>query len=151
MSTLQPNSAQTLNQISPPKPQKAWVVFSGQTDLSWLKILKPGYRHCYILINDGDHWISMDPLSGHTEIMVHHIAPDFDLPNWLRERDFKTVPVHLTPKKIQAPCALYSCVEAVKRVIGLHDFWIMTPWQLYKKLAKLYYCAPQNAAPATAS
>jgi len=32
---------------------KAWVVFSGEADLPWLKILKEGYRHCYVLLNDG--------------------------------------------------------------------------------------------------
>lgn len=152
MSTLNPTAPEpVLNQISQPKPQRAWVVFSGQTDLPWLKILKPGYRHCYVLINDGDHWISLDPLPGHTEVMVHHIAPDFDLPNWLKARGFKYVPACITPQNTQSPWAFYSCVEAVKRVIGLQDRWVITPWQLYKKLTKKQCGTPQNTAPVTAS
>lgn len=130
-------------QISQPKPQKAWVVFSGQTDMWWLKCLKPGYRHCYVLINDGEHWLSVDPLSCHTEIIVHHIAPDFDLPDWLRARNFKVVPATMTPQTSPAPWMVYSCVEAVKRILGLHKFWIITPWQLYKALVKTAYCCPQ--------
>ncbi len=120
--------------ISNPKTQKAWVVFSGQTELPWLKILKPGFRHCYVIINDGDHWISIDPLSCHTEIMVHHLTPDFDLPSWLRRRNLKVVAADITPQQRQAPVSLYSCVESVKRILGVHDFWVMTPHQLYRRL-----------------
>jgi hypothetical protein len=125
-----------LSQISQPKEQKAWVVFSGDADLPWLKILKKGYRHCYVLLNDGEHWISLDPLSCHTEIMVHHIAPEFDLSGWLALRDLTVIPAEIKPKTSQAPIGFYSCVEAVKHVLGLHNPWIITPWQLYKKLRK---------------
>ena len=48
--------------------QNAWVVFSGQTEISWLKFLRPGFRHCYVLINDGERWTSIDPLSHITEV-----------------------------------------------------------------------------------
>ena len=133
-----------LSQISQTKPQKAWVVFSGQADIGWLKILKNGFRHCYIVLNDGDHWISIDPLSCHTEIMVHHIAPDFDLPAWLRARNLKVVPAPLNPRTTQAPWMIHSCVEAVKRMLGIHDIRIITPYQLYKKLVKAAYCCPQT-------
>ena len=67
--------------------QNAWVVFSGQTEISWLKFLRPGFRHCYVLINDGERWTSIDPLSHVTEISVHHHVPvEFDLPGWLQAR-----------------------------------------------------------------
>lgn len=123
-----------ITQISPPKPQSVWVVFSGQADLKWLRILKPGFRHCYVILNDGEHWISLDPLSGYTEVKVHHIAPDFDLPAWLIARDMIVVQARIAPKCKQAPIAIHSCVEAVKRVLGLHAPLIVTPYQLYKKL-----------------
>ena len=126
-----------LKQISHPKPQEAWVVFSGQADLPWLKILKPGFRHCYVLINDGEHWISIDPLSCHTELMVHHIAPQFDLPGWLTSRGYTVITAPITPKRTVAPIGIYSCVEAVKRLLGIHNRWVMTPWQLYKTLVKI--------------
>lgn len=127
-----------LKEISQPKSQKAWVVFSGQADLLWLKILKPDFRHCYLLLNDGDHWISIDALSCHTEVTVHDLAPDFDLPAWLAARDLKIIPATLTPQTCQAPWTFYSCVESVKRILGIHDRWIITPWQLYKYVTKEY-------------
>ena len=116
--------------------QKAWVVFSGQTEISWLKFLKPGFRHCYVLINDGERWTSIDPLSHVTEISVHHHVPvEFDLPAWLASRGNRVVkaPLHRDITKA-APFMLFTCVEAVKRVLGIHRRGIVTPWQLYRHL-----------------
>jgi len=30
----------------------------------------------------------------------------------------------------------FSCVEFIKRVLGIHSCFILTPWQLYKYLNK---------------
>lgn len=115
---------------------QAWVMFSGKTELWWLKFLKPGFRHCYLLLNDGQRWVSYDPLSPHTEIAVHyHVPADFDLPGWLVQREQIAVPAALTwEKRKPAPLMLFNCVEAVKRVLGLHKRDIITPWQLYQYL-----------------
>ena len=116
--------------------QKAWVVFSGQTEISWLKFLKPGFRHCYVLINDGERWTSIDPLSHVTEISVHHHVPaEFDLPTWLSARGNRVVKAPLNRDVTKAaPFMLFTCVEAVKRVLGIHRRGIVTPWQLYRHL-----------------
>lgn len=74
---------------APALNQKIWVVFTGKTDIAWLRFLKPGFRHCYALINDGQKWMSIDPLSSYTDIQIyHHIAPDFNLPNWLNDQGY---------------------------------------------------------------
>jgi hypothetical protein len=116
--------------------QNAWVVFSGQTDISWLRILKPGFRHCYVLLHDGERWTSVDPLSHVTDISVHHhVAPDFDLPGWLAARGNKVVRAPLRRDVTKAaPFMLFTCVEAVKRILGIHRRNIFTPWQLYRHL-----------------
>lgn len=122
-----------------------WVVFSGKTDLSWLRCLKKGFRHCYVLINDGKCWVSVDPMAHQTDIVVHSVPADFDLPGWFRAREHEVLPVRLSgaPKK-PAPIAFFTCVEAVKRMIGLHKASVFTPWQLYQFLKsqnneELYY------------
>ena len=116
--------------------QNAWVVFSGQTEISWLKCLKPGFRHCYVLINDGERWTSIDPLSHITEVSVHHHVPvDFDLPKWLETRGNHVVRAPLRRDVTKpAPFMLFTCVEAVKRVLGIHRRAVFTPWQLYQHL-----------------
>jgi len=113
---------------------KAWVVFSGKTELAWLKILKPGFRHCYVLMNDGRRWITLDPLSSYMEVLVHDTPADFDVPDWLAQRGNIVVPARINRPQKCAPFALFSCVEAVKRTLGLQSWRIVTPFQLYKFL-----------------
>lgn len=114
---------------------EAWVVFTGETDLPWLRILRPGFRHCFVLMNDGRHWISLDPLANHTEVTVHHVPPEFDLPGWLSDRGQKVIAAPVSRVKMRAaPVGFFTCVEAVKRVLGLHDGFVFTPWQLYQRL-----------------
>jgi len=70
----------------------AWIIFTGETDLPWLRILKGGFRHCFIVMNDGERWMSLDPLAGYVDITIHHhIASDFDLPSWLEEQGYSVV------------------------------------------------------------
>lgn len=122
--------------ISTFSDQKAWVVFSGQTEISWLRFLKPGFRHCYVLLNDGERWTSVDPLSHVMEVSTHHHVPaDFDLPGWLQSRGNRVVQAPLRRDITKpAPFMLFTCVEAVKRVLGVHSRGIITPWQLYRYL-----------------
>lgn len=124
------------NDIENTPRQQAWVVFSGQADIFWLRILKPGFRHCSVLLHDGAHWVTFDPLSNYTDIVVHNVPQDFDLPLWLRDRGHSVVPAHLDRPSCPAPFALFSCVESVKRVLGLRKRFIITPWQLFKYLNK---------------
>lgn len=122
--------------ISSMTEQKAWVVFSGHTEIAWLRFLKPGFRHCYVLLNDGERWTSFDPLSNVIEISTHHHVPvDFDMPKWLESRGNKVVPANIRRDLMKpAPWMLFTCVEAVKRVLGIHVRKVMTPWQLYTYL-----------------
>lgn len=117
---------------------ETWVVFSGRTDLPWLRLLKPGFRHCFVLMNDGACWFSLDPMSHCTEVSVHHHVPmSFDLPRWLAGRGYKIIRVKAAREPKPAPWMVFTCVEAVKRVIGLRSRMIFTPWQLYRHLSNL--------------
>lgn len=119
-------------------PQDAWVVFTGETDWPWLRLLRRGFRHCFIILNDGRGWVSLDPLLNHTDVQVYrHLPADFDLPGWLKGRGLLVMPADLDrTKKRPAPLMLFTCVEAVKRVLGLHARFVLTPWQLYRHLQK---------------
>ena len=41
----------------------------------------------------------------------------------------------LAPKRF-APPLPFSCVEGAKRILGIHAWTVVTPWQLYKFLIK---------------
>ena len=115
---------------------EAWVVFSGKTDMNWLKIFKPGFRHCYVVLNDGNHWLSVDPLSSYMDVTIHNLPQEFNLPLWLRDRGHCVVKADITRLPKQAPWMFFTCVEAVKRILGIHKQFIITPWQLYRHLIK---------------
>ena len=116
--------------------QSAWAVFSGKTDIRWLRVLKPGYRHCFAILNDGQRWMVVDPAASYMDIQIyHHISAEFDLPRWLSGHGYHVVPATIDKEhKKAAPCMFFTCVEAIKRVLGVHKRFILTPWQLYKFL-----------------
>lgn len=116
---------------------RAWVAFTGKTEIGWLRLLRRGFRHCFAVFHDGRAWVSLDPLANHTVVRVHHDLPTgFNLTGWLRrEADCRVVPAPLNhSRKTPAPLAPFTCVEAVKRALGLHEGGIITPWQLYCRL-----------------
>jgi hypothetical protein len=39
-----------------------------------------------------------------------------------------------TPQARMAPVLPFTCVEAVKRILGIHAWAVVTPWQLYRHL-----------------
>ena len=116
--------------------QTAWVIFTGKTDLPWLKMLKKGFRHCFLVMNDGQRWISLDPLATYIDIKIHHhIAPEFDLPTWLDAQGYCVVQSEIECNHIKpAPLMIFSCVTFIKRALGIHKRFILTPWQLYQFL-----------------
>ena len=117
---------------------KGWVVFSGQADLPWLRLLKPGFRHCFVVLHDGKGWLTVDPMLHHMDVHSHHHLPaDFDLPGWLAKRGQKVIEVPLERSHVRpAPISIFTCVEVVKRILGIHARRIFTPWQLYHYLTK---------------
>ncbi len=115
---------------------KCYAVFSGQSDVPFVRFLKVGFKHCYALMHDGRTWITVDPLSHYTEVTVHHhLPPDFDLPAWLKTQGLNVVPVAYMPALPRPlPWRAFTCVELVMRVLCIRQPYIFTPWQLYRYL-----------------
>ena len=114
----------------------AIVVFAGSTSLKWLHWLRPGYRHCFVAIAQRDVWIICDPLSHRTDLIVVCGHTREDLVAWYRQHGLTVVEtrVRRAPRR-PAPIRPFSCVEAVKRILGIHAPWVLTPWQLYQHLS----------------
>lgn len=115
---------------------RALVVFSGQTDFWWQRFLKPGYRHCGVLLECGRHWVIVEPLATHLHLRLLSFASP-DLPSALRRRGLEVVEtsVNLNRKTVLHP-GLFTCVEVVKRSLGLRAPLVQTPWQLRKKISQ---------------
>lgn len=116
-------------------PDEILVVFTDQTDLWWLKFLRRGFRHCFVLIRFADIWISVDALAHKTEVMRIDLPDSINIRGWLESQGETVIayPPRVTKETPLYP-SFFSCVESVKRVLGLRKPCILTPWQLYKFL-----------------
>ena len=95
----------------------------------WLRLLRPGFRHCFVAVRQGPVWVVLDPLSHHTAI---HVETVDDLAGCYRRLGVTVLDTRLSPPPPRpAPWRPYTCVEAVKRVLGIQAWWVLTPWQLY--------------------
>ena len=107
----------------------ALVGFVDNGGLWWLRALRPGFRHCFVAVRDEPFWVVLDPLSHHTLVRVE---TEDDLASGYRRLGITVVATRLrSPPPRPAPWRPYTCVEAVKRVLGIHAPWVLTPWQLY--------------------
>ncbi len=123
-----------------PPPRRALVVFGDRADLAWLKILKRGFRHCFAVIEGGQGggvpvWVIYNPLSHCTDITTVVGSTASDLADHYRNLGFRVVETRITrPIKRTAPWRPYTCVEAVKRVLGLRAPGVFTPRNLHNFL-----------------
>lgn len=109
---------------------EAWVGFRDNAGLAWLKLLKPGYRHCFVLLPTPGGWIVCDPLAHHTRI--EFVAGGFEILDELSAQGCRLLPAAVrVPARRALAWRPYSCVEAVKRTLGLMAPWVLTPWQLH--------------------
>lgn len=137
MTTLPTEKYERLTDANSSRPREVWVVFTDETVLTFTRFLKPGFRHCYVMFRDGNEWVSIDPTANYLSVGVIRLLPEgFDLPNWVRSHD--QIVVRAYPERprdnIPFPFGPYSCVEVVKRFLGIDSPLTVTPYQLYRKL-----------------
>ena len=114
------------------KPECAYVVFSGRSDLPWLRLLKPGFRHCFLAMRQQGCWVLYEPMSNRTEISIAAADDGQDIAGWMRQMGFTVLPAVISRESNRpAPWGPFTCVEAVKRVLGIHRRGILTPWHLH--------------------
>lgn len=131
------SGSRTLTPIDPPSDMRALIVFSGVAQLWWLRWLRPGFRHCFAVLSDGQIWLTYDPLSHRTEIKLHALPANFDVATWYRAFGHVVVDTRIRPTpRCPAPWNPYTCVEAIKRILGIRARFVCTPWRLYRYLTE---------------
>ena len=112
----------------------AYVAFGGHPTHWWTKFLKKGFYHCFLILGNGREWCIIDPVMHFTDFIIvktQHIESFF-----LRQgyQLVRTTP-HF-PQKISfflRPC---TCVETVRRFLGIQAPNLWTPYQLFCHLIK---------------
>jgi len=114
----------------------ALVIFMGDVSIRWAKLLRPGFRHCFTVVGKHDQWIIVDPMSNFTNLGVISGFDIEDVAEWYRQFGFTVVKTVVRRDGFPtAQWRLFTCVEAVKRVLGIRAPWVITPWQLYRHIA----------------
>ncbi len=115
---------------------KALVVFSGKADFWWQNLLRPGFRHCAVIVKSGQHWIALEPVSNRLQTRVLMNNPD-SLAGQLLRRGLHVVETNVVETQLGfCVPGLWTCVEVVKRALGIKRVSIQTPWHLYQHLLK---------------
>ncbi|MBI1326006.1 MAG: hypothetical protein GC136_00010 [Alphaproteobacteria bacterium] len=110
------------------------VIFINHTDFKFLKLLKRGFRHCFALIRNGKKTFVVDPLMNN--LCLFELTPkQFEkLQAELRAQKATVVDAVAIPAGKDFIFGFYSCVAVIKRLLGVHKPFVLTPYQLYKYL-----------------
>ncbi|MES2712714.1 MAG: hypothetical protein V4653_14125 [Pseudomonadota bacterium] len=119
--------------------QRLFLVFGGSADQWWLKLLAPGFRHCFAAIADDHGWTILDPLSGRLLVQRLPLAAEFDLPA-VYARAGLAVLGPFTPALSRArllpSCLPLSCVAVCRALLGPVAPFALTPASLFRRLQK---------------
>lgn len=123
--------------VSVPRLLNALVVFTDACHLWSGRRLKAGFRHCFVLVDKDSGWLLLEPLAHHTDISVLAEVSGDEIGAFYRELGYRVVPTFVrNAERRPLPPSLFTCAEAVKRILGIRAWWIVTPFQLFKYLTK---------------
>ncbi len=119
--------------------QQVWIAFGGEADQAWLRILRRGFRHCFVALRDSDGWTVVEPLTGRLLVARLPVPPDYDLPGFYA-RAGMAVLGPFAPGPVRArrlpPLAPFTCVALCRAILGADAPFALTPWGLFRRLAK---------------
>ena len=118
-------------------PQQVWIIFSGRADRSWQRLLRSGFRHCFVAIQDAAGWLVLDPLTGRLLLARIAVPPGYDLPAFYRRAGLTPVgPFTVEEHAMGAPLrgAPMNCVSICRAALGPHAPFALTPAGLYHGL-----------------
>ena len=117
---------------------EVYVAFEDTNCLWWLKFLKPGFRHCYVILVAFEKHavVLLNPRSNRIDVELYTSCNTKKfMTEFARKEGVSLCRVHMEETVFKpAPFMVFTCVEFVKRVLGIHNISIITPYQLYKKI-----------------
>lgn len=127
-----------------PATEEVLVVFVDQAACPWLRPLRRGFRHCFAALRQDGRWLLVDPLKRRLEVRLLPPTTGFDLAALYVAQGHRVLRRRDPPQEEDEPplgrgargslLRPLTCVEAVKRLIGVESAWTLTPWQLFRRL-----------------
>lgn len=131
-----------LNGIQISKWQYAYVVFCDSDALWWQRFLKKGYRHCFLILQDkSNNYLFIDNTSKRITFNLLENYQYENIPTLCRSLNAKLIKIPVNEMMMSSnfnnssdPIPLLTCVELIKRILGINKKSIITPWNLFKYL-----------------
>jgi len=98
----------------------------------WQRFLKKGYKHVYAVHYDGFFWIKTDLTIGYLDIEVLPVHDRATIKTVLKGKSKHQYVKAWRKTRYRSIFAPWSCVEAMKALLGIRAWWILTPYQLFK-------------------
>jgi len=117
---------------------ECFVIFTKSRSKHWLfKFIDSEIQHVYIMKKSegGQFWTIINPLFSHTRIETV-LVDDFIHPRCYTGDNAVIVPIKsiVDTEQQKWSFCIFNCVEVVKSFLGIKNFFILTPYQLYKRL-----------------
>lgn len=119
--------------------EEVWIAFAGRAEIPWLRLFRPGFRHCFAALADREGWTLVDPLSGRLVVQRLAVPRAFDLPAFWRRAGFRVLgpftPAPPSPSRLP-PLLPASCVSACLALLGRRRLFAVSPYGLYRALRR---------------
>ena len=117
-----------------------YVGFVDRTEIRILRfVLKRGFRHCFIIMGDEERCIVIDPISNRIDVSYFPLDVRVVRKMLMRSSSIGATFVRIRRRYVPNVCVssgIFTCVEVVKRILGISKFSVFTPFRLYKLLKK---------------
>ncbi|MBP5858460.1 hypothetical protein KAJ83_15675 [Marivibrio halodurans] len=126
--------------LNSPTPSKtALIVFSDRTGIGWMRLLPRGFRHCFLILPQGDDdWLMIDSLPGRVALQRFDTAALTRLLGRLTRRGDRVLPIRSARRA--PPCIRrmrpFTCVELCIRLLAMESVYVLTPRGLFGILSK---------------
>ena len=115
-----------------------YVIFE-HNEAWWTRFFRPGYRHVSVVVKLKEGvFIHVNPYKrslDYTVLTLEDVNKLFDY-EYCSDIVVCTLEHKLDTYSINYKPSVFSCVELVKRTIGIKKWWVFTPYQLYKYITK---------------
>lgn len=130
--------------------RKYWVVFERTNKLHWWNKFINEYQHCYLLTESLGGVIKINPTLGGVSIEEYccNITTLLDNIDYLDIIEVNVYDRNLVNPKFRG---IKTCVSIIKDFLGISDLFVITPYQLRRKLNGKFLFSSQTGHISTTS